>query len=115
MTVFVDEFAPEWTRRHNQIQQEIQGMILWNSDAIALNVVCKPLGILPAPEKMHANFMQEDLESHRNELENSRAEAEHLRGVVADVNSQAKRALRDAKSYESAFLNLVGRVSFCAL
>lgn len=43
----------------------------------------------------------EELETNRSELENMKGENDHMKGSLNDVTSQAKRALRDAKSYES--------------
>lgn len=43
----------------------------------------------------------EEMEQQRYEIEHLKSEADYVRGTLNDVTSQAKRALRDARTYES--------------
>jgi len=52
-------------------------------------------------EKDRHNDTMSDLKNHKSENEELRSQAEQFRGQLNDVTSQAKRALRDAKAYES--------------
>jgi hypothetical protein len=57
-------------------------------------------GNLDKEKEKHVST-QAELENHKTNLESLKSENETMRGALNDVTSQAKRALRDARHYET--------------